>query len=212
MTNEFNFPKFKNKYNKESFTTPEALAKYVAGLSGKEMSKIPENIILIFDHDLEKRLLSKYECKKNEYIGSFSSPVLYEIGENLGFIKISVGAPYAGFQFENLIALGAKNFVIVGLAGGIQEFLKVGDIAIIDKAIRDEGLSYHYEAPSEYAFPCEALTSKIENILKVENVEYYKGITWTTDAIFRETVDEILEYRKNNVLTAEMEDSAPFTW
>jgi uridine phosphorylase len=35
----------------------------------------------------------------------------------------------------------------VGLAGGLQEFLKPADIIVVTEAVRDEGTSYHYLPP-----------------------------------------------------------------
>jgi purine-nucleoside phosphorylase len=39
---------------------------------------------------------------------------------------------------------------------------------------------------------------------------YSKGTTWTTDAPYRETIEELRQYRSDGVATVEMETSALF--
>jgi uridine phosphorylase len=58
-----------------------------------------------------------------------------------------IGAPVTCMVLEEVIATGAKEIIEVGIAGGIQPYLKPGDILVITGAKRDEGTSYHYYPP-----------------------------------------------------------------
>lgn len=44
-----------------------------------------------------------------------------------------------------------------------------------------------------------------------EGDPFTEGMTWTIDAVYRETVEEALAYREEGVITVEMEAAALFT-
>ena len=111
---------------------------------------------------------------------------------------------------EELAAYGIKKFVNLGAAGGLQQNMDIGDIVICDRAIRDEGTSFHYLPVQEYAVPCPELTENLCTALEKRGIQYRKGSTWTTDAPYRETVGELRQYRTDGVATVEMEASALF--
>ena len=50
--------------------------------------------------------------------------------------------------FEEIIAMGAKKFVLFGSCGVLDDNKVDGNIIIPVSAVRDEGTSYHYIAPS----------------------------------------------------------------
>jgi uridine phosphorylase len=111
---------------------------------------------------------------------------------------------------EELTAFGIKKFVNLGTAGGLQQNMNVGDIVLCDRAIRDEGTSHHYLVVEKYAFACTELTKNLSTAFEKKGIEYRKGTSWTTDAPYRETIDELRQYRSDGVATVEMEVSALF--
>lgn len=117
-----------------------------------------------------------------------------------------IGSPHAATVFEELIALGGKEFLNIGSAGGLSDF----GIFLCQKAIRDEGTSYHYLPHGEFTHPNKNLTRKLEKQLIKSKVEFQKAPTWTIDAPYRETIAEIKHYKKTGVKTVEMEASALF--
>lgn len=108
---------------------------------------------------------------------------------------------------EELIALGGKEFLNIGTAGG----LKKEGIILCEKALRDEGTSYHYIPKGKFAYPDKSLTIRLEKLLKKINIPFMKGATWTIDAPYRETKAEIEKYSKQGIYTVEMEASALFS-
>ena len=120
------------------------------------------------------------------------------------------GAPTAVMTLEELIAFGVKKFVNLGTAGGLQQSMNVGDIVICDRAIRDEGTSRHYLPVEEYASSCPELTESLCTAFERKETQYSKGTSWTTDAPYRETIEELRQYRSEGVATVEMEASALF--
>ena len=120
------------------------------------------------------------------------------------------GASTAVMTLEELAAFRIKKFVNIGTAGGLQKNMNVGDIVLCDRAIRDEGTSYHYLPAEKYAFACPELTENLCTALERKGIEYSKGTSWTTDAPYRETIGELRQYRSDGVATVEMEISALF--
>jgi uridine phosphorylase len=71
-----------------------------------------------------------------------------------------IGAPAAATVLEELIALGAREFISIGEAGCLQPRCAFGEAVVCTGAIRDEGVSHHY-APAEKfrPGPSEGLTT-----------------------------------------------------
>jgi uridine phosphorylase len=120
------------------------------------------------------------------------------------------GAPTAVMTLEELIAFGIKKFVNLGTAGGLQQNMNIGDIVICDRAIRDEGTSHHYLPVEPYAYSSSELTERLCTAFERKGIQYSKGASWTTDAPYRETIEDLHHYRSDGVATVEMEASALF--
>src|SRR5208282_5895463 len=82
---------------------------------------------------------------------------------------------------------------------------------IIDRALRDEGASYHYAPPSEFADGDPALIAAAAKAVSSLRQRCVVGASWTTDAPFRETAHAIEAARAKGILAVEMEASALYT-
>ena len=96
------------------------------------------------------------------------------------------------------------------MAGGIQADLKVGDLVVCDRALRDEGTSYHYLPPGDYVTANPDLVNALAATLSTQGQAAQTGGTWTTDATFRETDLEVAHYQSEGIKTVEMESAALF--
>lgn len=124
--------------------------------------------------------------------------------------NFGIGAPIAAILLEELIAFGVKRFISIGMAGTLQKYIKIGDIVVCERAIRDEGTSHHYLKPSKYVYASKEMINKIKNSLDKFKQKYIMGTSWTIDAPYRETVAEAKHYQKEGVATVEMEAAALF--
>lgn len=97
--------------------------------------------------------------------------------------------------------IGGENPVLM------YRFIEVGQLLVVDGAIRDEGFSYHYIEPSRYIFTNPETTEKITQYLENNSISYIRGLTWTTDALFRETADRIERTKKEGAKIVEMEQA-----
>ncbi len=124
--------------------------------------------------------------------------------------NFGVGAPAMGSVVEELAALGARRFVIVGSAGGLQPDLRPGGLVLATRALRDEGLSRHYLPPAPDVAAEPAFVDALGRALTARQLAYRSGITWTTDAPYREIRRDVLRHQQAGVLTVEMEAAALF--
>jgi uridine phosphorylase len=137
--------------------------------------------------------------------------VLRETRDRVAILgDFGIGAPGAVIHLEEFIEWGVRAFVSVGTAGGLQKNLRIGDIVLCERAIRDEGCSHHYLRPSKYSYPSVVLTDRVRHALKARRLEFLSGTSWTIDTPYRETVAEVRRYRREGVLTVEMEAAALF--
>ncbi len=192
------FPKNKKPSLKE-ISTPAGYVRHVAaGL------KLPSKAILCPISSLTRYLEShakykKYNCEADIYALQ---------GEDLCYVtQFGSGAPGMAMALEVLIALGVKEFVFIGLAGSLQEEVQPADIVLCQEALCDDGTSPCYTA-RDTSRPNKALLSKLAKQLHADKQNFHTGLNWTTDAIFRETKEEVKHYQKKDVLTVEMETAA----
>ena len=97
-------------------------------------------------------------------------------------------------------------------AGQITPAVQTPYFVIIDRALRDEGTSYHYVAPSEYGCADPGLIATAVQALERKGLPVVVGSSWTTDAPFRETTEAIEAARSKGVLAVEMEAAALYAF
>ena len=202
------FPHYKHKHKEEALPDPIKAVKYSQS-QGRMPKSVPKNIIICYSGTLFNKIIKKYKVKKTIFYRPFY--ILKTPKGEIGILgNFGIGAPVTAMYLEELIVLGAKNIIAIGYAGALQKKLAPGNVVVCDKAIRDEGTSHHYLKPSKFTYSSKALTKKIEKTLQKNCISYCKGSTWTTDAPYRETYTEIKQYKKEGVITVEMEASALF--
>lgn len=204
------FPNLKDKHARGALFSAADFMAYLRRVGFYPRFKPPHGMILCYQASLMEYILKKHKTTRVNGLGG-ATYLLDETGGRVGVAgKFGIGAPAAVTNFEELIAFGVKRFISIGTAGALRKGVDIGDIMVCERAIRDEGTSYHYLKPSKYAYPSRALTAAIRAALKAGGVEFFSGTTWTVDAPYRETVAEVKKYQKEGVSTVEMEASALF--
>jgi uridine phosphorylase len=193
------YPQYRNKHLEDSLFDAKNFITYLY-----KQKNYPKKYIIIFQRHSERYIKRQYALKKDKDGSKAGNMYIYK---DIGFFKMTgIGSPHAVTALEELIALGGKEFIIIGTAGGFQDY----GLVVCDKAIRDEGTSYHYISDGKYSYPNKALTDRYIRILKHKKIPYIIGTSWTIDAPYRETKAEIDKYKKEGVWTVEMEASAMF--
>jgi uridine phosphorylase len=129
-------------------------------------------------------------------------------GLSCGLAGPLLGAPQGAIVMEKLIALGAKIIWVIGWCGSLQPNIAIGDLIIPTTALSEEGTSAHYPIGKKKKQTHPLLNKRLEDALQKSNLPFHKGPVWTTDALYRETSDKVVEYGKKGYLAVEMEMSA----
>jgi len=168
--------------------------------------------LLCFFHDVLDDLFARGELSVVYELRS-------EIGRNLVYsyetthgpitvVHPGVGAPLAAGFTEELIACGLKSFVAVGGAGALRDELGLGHIMVVDSALRDEGTSFHYLAPSRIVEAHPPGVQLLQEVLAKADVSFFTGRTWTTDGLFREARSRVTRRVDEGCSMVDMEASA----
>ena len=107
---------------------------------------------------------------------------------DIAFYLSRVGAPACVAGFEEIAAMGVKKFVLFGSCGVLDDDNVKDKLIIPISAVRDEGTSYHYIAPSPEIEADPHSVKILESVLSNCGYPYIKGKTWTSDAIYRYNV------------------------
>lgn len=135
-------------------------------------------------------------------------------GTVVGIVGCAVGAPFAVLVAEQMFASGCRLLVSITSAGRIADDLpEQACFVLIDRALRDEGTSYHYLAPDDrFAHADPALADAAAAALAATGLAVRRGAVWTTDAPFRETAAAIAAAAREGVLAVEMEAAALYAF
>lgn len=163
-----------------------------------------DTTLLIFTRQLPEEILSK--CEKFYVFKSVSNTNDVYIYDNKFLLAISpLGGPFSCGLMEELGFMGIKNFFACGSAGQIGYTIDPSKFVLIDRAIRDEGTSYHYLPASVYAETDKKLTLFMKKFLTKNHFEYELGTTWTTDCGYRETNKAVDRRKEQGAVAVEME-------
>lgn len=151
----------------------------------------------------------------------FTTYTGYLNGVKVSVTSTGIGGPSASIALEELVKVGAKNFIRVGTCGGMDLGVKSGDLVIATGAIRMEGTSKEY-APIE--FPAVAnydiVTALIDSAKKL-NLPYHVGVVECKDSFYGQHSPELMPvnyelqnkwnaWLKLGCLASEMESAALF--
>ena len=168
----------------------------------------PRAVIFAPQKSLASYVLRKHSTKQVKgFLGEF-----YLLKRTQGKIALStgfgIGAPVIAGLADEFAALGVKQFALVGMAGALQPSLQTGSLVISTGAIRGEGVSRHYLPPAEIVESSYEMAQSVSAILARQNHLHSSGLTWTTDAPFRELRKDVLDYQNRGVLAVDMEAAA----
>jgi len=205
-----NFPIYSNKYTNKSLLTARDIIDYRTRLG--HQPKVPDlkGVLLCLERGLPERLHRRIPVQ----IAGKMNGDLYSVKKTRNKVAVMTnfggGSPIVVELAEEFIAMGAKRLVLMTWGGTLDKELKAGDIVVCDQAIRDEGTSYHYLPPTKTVQADHDLVDRLVSSIKARGSSCTTGTTWTTDAPYRETLEEIQQYQSEGVKTVEMESAGLF--
>lgn len=215
MTNQELPPILRGKnHAAPSAFTPESLLREARRQKATASSPVPEICLLDPDGDIVRRLKSENRAKLHDGWVCYHTDlyVFEEDGLTFGIIGCAVGSSFAVLLAEELFASGCKLLINITSAGQISNVQAPPYFVLVDRALRDEGTSYHYLAPSDYSDASTALLDGLDGAFDDLDLDVLRGATWTTDAPFRETNQAIEAMRARGLLAVEMENAALYAF
>ncbi|MBR4418531.1 MAG: nucleoside phosphorylase [Clostridia bacterium] len=192
-------------FDDEPIITPAAMR---GGVKVEIPTTIKTALCAFLCENIDKEKLGTIlaDCRLLFYVYGRSGKVpVFQYKEDCLIVLMTVGSPVAAAVIEELKYLGIENVIAFGTAGLLDGGIDDGACVLIEKAIRDEGASYHYLSPSVYVDTNEKLTAWLEEFLRTCGVSVVRGITWTMDAMFRETQARTAKRREQGAVVVEME-------
>ena len=174
----------------------------------KKIEKLTDCCIVTFSYHVINRILEKYDHLEIAYVGTANGHIpIYYLSELNVLVYMSpiTSAPAATILEEVSYITSVNNFIFFGSCGILDKQYK-NKYIIPTKSYRDEGFSYHYMKPSDYIEIKNA--NKLIELFKKNNVDFVSGFNWTTDAIYKETINKCDKRRSEGVISVEMEASA----
>ena len=175
----------------------------------QKIPDFPETVVSVFSHQLFDAIVrflgGTVIAESHDVDGVW--PV-YEVnykGKRFAFFKGRLGGPACVGAFEDVMAFGGKRIILLGNCGVLDKNIKDCGIIIPTKAIRDEGTSYHYAPAGDTIEVNTKYTEEFKKVLEEFGYPYVEGVTWTTDAFYRETPQKIESRKKMGAICVEME-------
>ncbi len=201
-------------YDAPSVFTVENLLREARRQRARPNGDIPAICILDPDGDLTEHLIAAGQAALHRHWACYHTR-LYAFslaGIECGIVPYAVGASFAVLVAEELFASGCRLLISVTSAGQIVAAGPPPYFVLIERALRDEGTSYHYLPPAAYSAIRPALRQRLAGAFAGATVPVLIGATWTTDAPFRETAEAITFACEEGILGVEMEAAALYAF
>ncbi len=180
-------------------------------INPKSMKETPfdtNKMIITFFKEALDRLIEEKEVIFDRTIRGENPLDVYKFKDSDILISLGqVGCPACAGNLDLFNEMGITKVIFCGGGGVLDKDIKVGQLLVVEGAIRDEGFSYHYIEPSRYIYTDPVITDKIAKYLSDNGISFTRGLTWTTDAIFRETAARIKQRKSEGAKIVEMEQA-----
>lgn len=177
-----------------------------------EVENMPEVAIACFSRKLFDKVIEGSKSREIARLNNTNGDnIIYEVeykNKKFAMFMMSVGAPAAVNDLEDIHALGCKKFIIFGNCGVLDKNIDDCGIIIPNEAIRDEGVSYHYIKYSDTIKVNKKFVTEFKEVLDELGYSYTECMTWTNDAFYRETRKKLDSRIAMGAKCVEMECSA----
>lgn len=201
-------------YDAPSVFTAENLLREARRQKSIAEGSVPTVCILDPDGDIAAHLIATGQAVVHPHWACYHTKLyaFHHSGIEYGIIPHVVGSSFAVLVAEELFVSGCKLLISMTSAGQIVPMGQPPYFVLIEKALRDEGTSYHYLPPAPFSQIDPLLLTCFEGTFADASVRVLRGATWTTDAPFRETEDAITYARSEGILGVEMEAAALYAF
>lgn len=167
-----------------------------------------DKLVVTFFPEVVERLVAEGSVVPERVIGGENPISIYQFPDGDVLLTLGqIGCPACAGNLDLFHAMGIEKVMFCGGGGVLDKTIAVGQLLVVEGAIRDEGFSYHYVAPSRVICTDPATTDRIARFLEENDIPCLRGLTWTTDALFRETAERVARRRAQGAKIVEMEQA-----
>tara|TARA_Y100000590_G_C15720911_1_gene1013509 strand:+ start:1632 stop:2471 length:840 start_codon:yes stop_codon:yes gene_type:complete len=105
-------------------------------------------------------------------------------GQGITTCSTGIGGRSTSIAIDEMAALGANTFIRIGVTGGIQPNMQVGDLVIASGAVRMDKTSEHYVFPEYPAVADMEVTCALIAAAQLEGCNYHVGIGATASSFY----------------------------
>jgi uridine phosphorylase len=193
-------------FDAPSAFTPQNLLREARRQKGHAVSSVPQVCVLDPDGDLVRRLRAAGRAYRDAAWACYHTDLYRLAGDiELGLVGCAVGAPFAVLVAEQLFACGCQLLISMTSAGRLKAAGPPPYFVLIERALRDEGTSYHYLPPTTFSEVDPEVLESVAGAFDDLSIPVLRGATWTTDAPYRETHESIARRTAQGLLAVEME-------
>lgn len=130
-------------------------------------------------------------------------------GQPITVCSTGIGAPSAIIALEELVQGGVRQVIRVGSAGSLQPQVGLGDLVVVEGAVRHDGASLAY-LPAEYPACADvALQQGLIDAIRSAHHPLHHGLVRSHDAFYRDDEDAVCaRWHRRGILAADMESGA----
>lgn len=104
-----------------------------------------------------------------------------------------------------------QNIIRIGTCGALDENIKVGDLVVVERIIRGDGVTPYYVDSNFRTVADKKITDTLEQVAKDSGANVHRGCVFSTDALLRETRELVEAKRKEGAMAVDMVSSALLT-
>jgi uridine phosphorylase len=112
---------------------------------------------------------------------------------------------------EVMCNAGIKNIIRIGTCGSMSEDIKVGDLVVVDKVLRGDGVTPYYVDKNFQTVADKKISDTLVAAAKDMGMTVHRGCVWTTDALLRETREIVEAKRTEGAVAVDMVSSTLLT-
>ena len=130
-------------------------------------------------------------------------------GRPVTVCSTGIGAPSAIIALEELAQGGVRQLIRVGSAGSLQAQVRIGDLVVVEGAVRDDGTSLAYLPAGYPACADIGLQQGLIEAIWAAGHPLHHGLVRSHDAFYRDDEDAVCaQWHRRGILAADMESGA----
>lgn len=157
--------------------------------------------------------IGKYltDVKEIAFNREHKSIVGYYKGIRVMAVSTGMGGPSTAIAAEELIHIGVKALIRIGSCGALRAGIGLGDLVIVNGAVRDDGASRSYVDTIFPAIPDTEFLFDVIQAAKDQKFPYHVGIGRSHDALYADSKQNADgEWGSRGVLGSDMETATLF--